>query len=462
MKSVFNKTLIAAAIASVATAQAATISSTDNEPATGIQQVISSEGLAILGGIDVVEPNAAGFDADADLVVAIDPDVQSYTDTDTMIFTFSGATVDTTASVTSGIELVDASGNQIATFFNIGSSFVSLSPDTTTNTAALTTLNTAGNGLFYLTGVTLDVTGDVSVSYNASRAGEAFDAGSATEIAQLDSEYTISSNTSDLLNATIDVEEERKEFTTSPTTTTDTYSVSVVSDADLLQTTRGNATIMLKAGDLDFLADEDGDLDSGQYAVTGTEVSASADLDLTSSPEVLTVETNDNVGDVTLTLYELGNTTANADRDPMSAQSFTADVEVDYVYSGTAGSISVEGLSAGSWGLSGATVNIPYMPYGSGISQIIYVSNSSDVAGDIELTAFDDQGNSFGPVTLSITAAGDSVTNIGPAVGAALEDAGFDGTGKVDMTLVVNSPSGDIDVFAAYNVRGDRLATTVQ
>ena len=98
------------------------------------------------------------------------------------------------------------------------------------------------------------------------------------------------------------------------------------------------------------------------------------------------------------------------------------------------------------------------MPYGSGITQFIYVTNTGNVSGDIEVQGYDQSGTAFGPVAVNATAKAKAVTNITNAVNAALEDAGVNvTTGRVSFTLVINSPSADVEVTSGYNSRGNRV-----
>lgn len=132
-------------------------------------------------------------------------------------------------------------------------------------------------------------------------------------------------------------------------------------------------------------------------------------------------------------------------------QEFTYDATVTYGNSGAKEVASNEAL--GSWVLNGAEVVVPYMPYGPGITQIIYVSNRSDQDGDIYVTAIDEDGNSY-ELGMVGTATAGSVTKITDDVytGLGLDQA------RVSMTITVNAPSNDVEVFAAYNARGNRLS----
>ncbi|BDX07683.1 hypothetical protein [Planctobacterium marinum] len=145
----------------------------------------------------------------------------------------------------------------------------------------------------------------------------------------------------------------------------------------------------------------------------------------------------------------------------IEAQAFTADFTYNYTSAGSqAGSATVgSGLSAGSWTLNGATVNIPYMPYGPTASQVVYVTNSGTQAGDISVTAFDNNGNTFDLGVIG-TANAQTVTKLAPAINTALEAAGFAGS-QASITVTVNAPEDDITVHASFNIGGNDRAFVI-
>ena len=140
----------------------------------------------------------------------------------------------------------------------------------------------------------------------------------------------------------------------------------------------------------------------------------------------------------------------------LEAQKFTTDVVYNYTSAGaaTGTTILATGADSGEWTLNGATVNIPYMPYGAGISQIIYVSNSGTQSGDVSVTAFDDNGASYDLGVVGVANA-NTVTKLSSIVGDALVAAGFNGS-KASLTITVNAPSDDITVQANYVAGGSR------
>jgi len=135
----------------------------------------------------------------------------------------------------------------------------------------------------------------------------------------------------------------------------------------------------------------------------------------------------------------------------LSAQDFKVAGAYNY---GTAMSASVGSDAAGSWTLNGAVVNVPYMPYGAGIGQIIYVTNNGSLDGDVAVTAFDEAGNDYDLGIIGSAKAGE-VTKVSILIANALAAQGFT-EGKLAMTITVNAQNKDVTVHAAYNIRGDR------
>jgi hypothetical protein len=139
----------------------------------------------------------------------------------------------------------------------------------------------------------------------------------------------------------------------------------------------------------------------------------------------------------------------------ITPQSFNATASYVWGAGATATSFALGNAAAGAWTLNGAMVNIPYMPYSPSASQIMYISNEGNQAGDIVVTAFDDKGNLWDLGVVG-QANAKTVTKAAPLIEAKLKDEGFTG-GKLSITITVNAPSEDITVYASYNngsVRG--------
>lgn len=138
----------------------------------------------------------------------------------------------------------------------------------------------------------------------------------------------------------------------------------------------------------------------------------------------------------------------------LETQNFATDYVYSYTSAGAApGTATIDtGVQSGEWTLNGASVNIPYMPYGPNASQIIYVTNDGSQDGGISVTVFDDKGMEY-DLGMIGTASAKSVTKVAPWINDKLRAAGFNGT-KASITLTVNAPEADITVFSSYNVGG--------
>jgi len=134
----------------------------------------------------------------------------------------------------------------------------------------------------------------------------------------------------------------------------------------------------------------------------------------------------------------------------VSADYFDAEADEEGEDTFSAG----EDVTAGEWTLNGNVVNIPYMPFAPGISQILYVTNSGDFDGGVYVTAYDEDGTEY-DLGMVATAGASSVTKITAQVKDALAAEGFE-KGKLSIDVTVNAPDGDITVQAAYNIGSDR------
>ena len=159
----------------------------------------------------------------------------------------------------------------------------------------------------------------------------------------------------------------------------------------------------------------------------------------------------------TITFTPLTGTSATV----IEAQDFSADFTYNYTSAGSQAGVATVGsnVSAGSWTLNGATVNIPYMPYGPTASQVVYISNAGSQAGDISVTAFDNNGNEFDLGVIG-TANPNTVTKVAPLINNALVAAGFAGN-QASITVTVNAPEDDITVHASFNIGGNDRAFVI-
>jgi hypothetical protein len=489
-KSLLAITVAAAAVGSVQAQQIARTANLINPPTSGDPGGIriSSEGLTALGNSNTIAVTGVTAVAGSPGVVSAGYEINAaIASGDVITFTLIGA------RLTSGSTP------------NLGNANLPLlsavnSPDAEAPSAEITfratgtvTASIASPVVLPLNGITLeDVVNPGVVTLAAqtqiSNGSNVFNVAATRAIADVRSQFVLGDAVPPgerQFNSVIDVEFMRQQFVAASdagavtngsnrapeSITRDDFFVSINSAQTLLNNvTVTSAQIELALQDSDFLLNEGTAttapaLDPARFDITALN-GAVTDGTGNDAPSlvnnVLTVATgNDPGGYVGIALLPEG--AAGTNPAQLNAQSFSADLEVRYVLSGTTGNVSREDINAGAWTLSGATVNIPFMPFGPNFAQVIRLSNDGSVAGEIELTAFDNEGDSFGPVILDVAAAAGTVTNIVPAVTAALAAEGFDGSGDLDLTFIINSPADDIEVEANYRVltANDRVGVTV-
>ena len=163
-------------------------------------------------------------------------------------------------------------------------------------------------------------------------------------------------------------------------------------------------------------------------------------------------------GAVTTDTISLAKPPGEPDSDlPLIAQAFNVSaiyIDGEAAEEGEDTFSAGEDVPAGEWTLNGNVVNIPYMPFAPGISQILYVTNSGDFDGGVYVTAHDEDGTHY-DLGMVATAGASSVTKITAQVKDALAAQDFT-NGKLSIDVTVNAPDGDITVQAAYNIGSDR------
>ena len=230
-------------------------------------------------------------------------------------------------------------------------------------------------------------------------------------------------------DATISVAADRKAFVSG---TSDTVTWTASNDTTLTGNVTVSKTVVTLKGDFAGMASTDFSAGNGGAAVY-------SDTD-----KELTVTYTGVVTTDTITVTPPTGTKAVVLND----QSFTLSGVSTF---GTS-TESLGSAAAGAWDLDGAVVNVPYMPYGSNIGQILYVTNKGSLDGDVTVTAFDEAGNTYDLGVIGSAKAG-QVTKITTLVHDALKAQGFT-TGKLAMTITVNAQDKDVTVHAAYNVGG--------
>jgi len=158
--------------------------------------------------------------------------------------------------------------------------------------------------------------------------------------------------------------------------------------------------------------------------------------------------------------------------------------------------LSTNTASVGSISASGASYSVAYMPYGAGISRILYATNRTSTPGQVIISARNEAGTSCSSTNfprVSLPASGVASLSAAADAGvAACFGAGF--TGKVAFTItpwigggeqrdtvtlsiplttgsakigdnvattatgVVSRATAKVDVYSAYNVNGNRVS----
>lgn len=450
----FKKSLLATALLTAGAAQAAVVTTdyTGNGLTNDTNGVFASTQYA-------VESGAAG---EVTVSIALDA---AYSAGDIITLTIGGGSIDT--ADTSILNAITATANAAADTIALGL----LSKEDGKLTYRVT--SAAGDTDLLSIDVVIPLEKDhmtnatgVSVSYAAETStGIAIDVAktnTATLVSFFD-QYSIKASTK--AAAKVDVAQEREAFEDLDTgvgvdfkedivlSVSDVQvgddvnpSTTVTNLADLIATTvKAKYTV---SGDFSWMTTtDDGDLDTGESEITvsnsGTATVGAVAFD-TSGNLTFTVTGADQTGDLTL------NFDVPQDEFKIPVQ----DLAVTQVLTHTTDvTETVADLAAGSWTLNGANVHVPYMPYGSTISQIIYVTNEA-TAGDVSVVVTAEDGTVY---DLGVVAtAGTGVTGLAGVIKAGLPE---DFSGKAAMDITVNAPDAKVTVYAAYNVGGSDRGT---
>ena len=140
---------------------------------------------------------------------------------------------------------------------------------------------------------------------------------------------------------------------------------------------------------------------------------------------------------------------------PATTYSATTDVLYSDTYfeNGADDVLTTGSFGVGAWTLNGFQAEVAYMPFQTGIGQVIYFANRSAQDGEISVDWIDQFQNS-GSFTIGQSLAG-STRAIGPAINAGLPEAQRNG-GRLALTITVNVPACQGQLNAQYNVSGDR------
>lgn len=380
----------------------------------------------------------------------------AYTLQDTVTFTFTAGALANTTSFPAEINVpaVDTVGAELAGmtlgFLNTSSNSVTyrvtnIDQPTGFVTADASTLGqTIVLGTAPLNGASI-AAGDVSVTVSsATSLGLVLDNGSSAgnsrtaQLTEVKSQFGTMSVSADF-DAVVDVEADRKAFE-SGVTDEATYVISTVDTTDWENVADVVTTTVVLSADI-----EDADVVSTAAASTITYDAADNEVTIIYDAEITT-------DTITIT------PTAGASAVVLEAQDFDLQASYEYEIGVMSGDFDFGSDNAGEWTLNGAVVNVPYMPYGNSVTQILYVTNEGDQNADVTVTAFDENGMTYELGRVG-TVNGNSVLAIAGAVKTALENEGFVtapamGSNKVSLIVTVNTEDEDISIYSAYNVGG--------
>ena len=328
-----------------------------------------------------------------------------------------------------------------------------------------------------------------TISFSAATAtGLAMDANSAArQTASAAEEYALTVTTK--FDGIVDVENDRKDFTTSTNTSTagaalatrDTLVYALTNSAGTAGTVTANGTStsavavviatetaskMTISGDWAFL----------DNATTAGIQSTSA---LTSGPFNTNLVSNtvvgtsaiDTSGDLTVTFVSgdgtgwgaatTGNLAVVSDQSAaIPVQSYTASHTFTYTSSTTTGNTKTLTAAAGSWTLNGASITAYGVPWSSATQKFLWVGNAGTSDAAVEATV-EYGGTTYGPYSVG-TVASKSQAKVSTALDTALSNAGVDTSAwsRANVTVTSAVKAANVVLNASYKhiADADRLS----
>lgn len=425
----FKKTLIAASVATLAGTAVAGINDGVTTPTS-----LALEGTVAAGTVAIGNELTVNLTADADYIA-----------NDVLEFYVTGATID--------VENSDPSVGALANFIDMDADTGRIRFRVQSEVSENTTLSLTGVDLLtddLSSGTKINVSSQ-AVSLNPA-IGE-YDVNAAKTVAVATPQFKLDTTNTAGFNGVINVEDSRELFVAGASDTasvvyTDQGGVNQIALAEVVHTITGS-----DFGHFSAWADDEGEI-AVASGVSATGVDDTFAYELSEDLTTLTITQTAATGidtDVDVTLNAPGADSGVA----LAEQSFTASV-VGENAAGVSATIVPADTDFGQWTLNGASVFVPYMPYSStsALSQIIYVTNNGSQSGQIEVTAFDDAGNDYGPYDLG-TVNGKSVKKLTTDLNAKLFADGVT-SGKLAFTVTVTAPAGNIEVYTAYKAGNDR------
>jgi len=142
-------------------------------------------------------------------------------------------------------------------------------------------------------------------------------------------------------------------------------------------------------------------------------------------------------------------------------QNFSATVVWSYsgpvAAGGTATGSRTDSYTPGSWKLNGFSAFVSYMPFGTGLTQILYLTNKSATqSGAVTFSnIYNDSGTACPDFTTAASIGSATVKNLGPEFNAGiLACYGASFGGKVSFNVIANVPNSTAELYSAYNAGG--------
>lgn len=236
----------------------------------------------------------------------------------------------------------------------------------------------------------------------------------------------------------------------------DSFAFSITNDAANTvtdaSTATGSITVAITAPSGWGFLDTNGDNVIDSTSPTGgVDVSGGGTATLTSA-NVLSININ-TLAAATYTVT-VGRTNATAAGTAFEAQTFSSS---GISMKAGAAPALITAVTPGTWTLNGTTVQVPYMPYGSSIDQVIRVNNRSTQTAGVTVQARNAAGTLCAASTLSgVTIAANQVKDIAADVKTYVNNcfsAAADAPNhRVSLSITTNLPSAQTEVYTGFNV----------
>ena len=307
--------------------------------------------------------------------------------------------------------------------------------------------------------------GGVTVSYSAATStGIALDTVGESDVAYITVEEEYSIEMVEAFDAIIDVKAERMAFVeVTENVKFDMSSLTVDENDDAFADAYGTTLVgvdLVWSGNFGWIIDTDDSMDDVQPSANVVTVTTGTDGMMACNSVVVTAVTIAATcmtpeGSINLKLDPSMNKDADDSLAILPGTSFTVAVTVNYTGGDgdTAGSRLFSQV-LGSWTLNGFQAFLPYMPYGSNITQIIYLVNRGSQSGALIVDWIDQNGNSESLGTVA-TIGPKTTMSLGPIINAALPMAQRT-SGRLGLTITANVPAAHVQINAQYNVGGNR------